>query len=977
MFYSLEDDKPVILLLSEPGLLIPNLILEFFKSSSLDAELINLDQDFFLKYEQIAKRKKRIYKIIFIYGFKSNSREIYERTFEFFDLLSENQKEKIPLVLISSISSSLEILEDFNSSYLNFLKNQQSFLENFSSRFKESLIFLGQDILLDSKKIDYPLLLFFSAVKQNYLFDLQNKLYLQDEVSFFDLIKEYLIKPHNQAKFIIKGRAISSDWLVKKISYLYEQYFQKKLAVVKLIATEQKQPLFQEFSFVNNAKSQIEKLIDQKIRGLIDHDEELDSIAPTELELKKALEISRLQRIRQNKKNKVQKKLQKAEVDNAWELIKETDKEPTEGHESQAFDSELGNRIEEIFSTQRGFDKSKRQEENIVQGKKIIKKSKKRKFLFWLGSIGFSLSFIFLLLFSLFNLSQKTLQNQLYNVIKNGGNNIEKIDKSVIYGLFKFQLAQYQKVSSEESLSEALDIKKLADVLSALSETQLKYEESSYDLYKKTLDGGVKLEQSYEDLTNSIDKKIVAQKEFNAYLMALNLDLYQGEEKKVWQNILEGNKAALRDSIQVQRFLTPFKEFILQEGRVNVLVLFQDSNELRSTGGFLTELAILSFENASLIDKQILDVNDLDMRTYGHKDSSQEIKDLLGENILYLRDSNWQVDFSKSSQEIKWFAEQVSGSQVDLVLAINSKTIIKLLDSLSGVELANNVSVNGANYLENQEKTASSDYKSISDKKFNWQFVSALFEKVFSLNKEQLMLFEKVAISQLGEREILIQSADQNLQKAIEANSWSGKKVELVCPAEFKQDNCLLDFIFQVENNVGINKVNPYIKETIEHNLGISEQFIRHKRKITFENLAKSDTWPLGTYRDYLKFYLNSQASLEKIEINGQKIDGSRIKIIDGEDGREIAILLEIPKESKLEFTIIYLVPNQVKAPFSYVFFDQKQAGLFDKKTSYNIVFDEKFKPQLIAPQASYQDKVIHFNNANLDHFLFAINFSE
>jgi hypothetical protein len=66
-----------------------------------------------------------------------------------------------------------------------------------------------------------------------------------------------------------------------------------------------------------------------------------------------------------------------------------------------------------------------------------------------------------------------------------------------------------------------------------------------------------------------------------------------------------------------------------------------------------------------------------------------------------------------------------------------------------------------------------------------------------------------------------------------------------------------------------------------------------------------------------------------------------------------------------------------METPFSYVFFDQKQAGIFNKKTSYNIVFDEKFKPQLIAPQASYQDKIIHFDNPNLDHFLFAINFSE
>jgi hypothetical protein len=180
-----------------------------------------------------------------------------------------------------------------------------------------------------------------------------------------------------------------------------------------------------------------------------------------------------------------------------------------------------------------------------------------------------------------------------------------------------------------------------------------------------------------------------------------------------------------------------------------------------------------------------------------------------------------------------------------------------------------------------------------------------------------------------------------------------------------------------VENNVGVNKINPYIKETVEHNLGISKDFIRHKRKITFENLGKTDTWPLGSYHNYLRFYLTAQASLEKIELNGQKIEDQRIKIVDMDNGKEIAVLIEVPKQAKVELTITYLIPNQLESPFSYVFLDQKQAGIFSKSTTYNIVFDEQFKPQLIAPQAVYQDKIIHFENDNSDHFLFAVSFDK
>jgi hypothetical protein len=57
------------------------------------------------------------------------------------------------------------------------------------------------------------------------------------------------------------------------------------------------------------------------------------------------------------------------------------------------------------------------------------------------------------------------------------------------------------------------------------------------------------------------------------------------------------------------------------------------------------------------------------------------------------------------------------------------------------------------------------------------------------------------------------------------------------------------------------------------------------------------------------------------------------------------------------------------------VFLDQKQAGIFDKTTNYKVLFAEQFRPNLIAPQANYKNKVIEFTNNNQDNFLFAVAF--
>jgi len=980
MFYHLEDERPVVLVITEPGLSITNFIVDYLKANALEIEVLCLDQRFFLEYEQIADKIQRIYKIIVVYGFDSNSAEVYQRIFNFLDLLNNKQGEKIPIVLISPISTSLEILDDFVPAYQQFLVQQTTFLQTFLARFEQSLVFLAQDILLDKKKIDYPLLLFFSAIKKGYLLDLQVKFYFQDERSFFNLIKEYLIKPHDGAKFIVKGAAISSSKTLAKIAYLYEQYFQKKPIIIKLFADERKNRFLQEFAVVNNSKPQLEELIDQRVREIVNFDKEIALIAPSDRELQKALAMEQLQQERQFKKQLKLKQAIPAQdftSNEVLDLLKQAQKEPAQESEAANSDSEFIKKIENLFSTQRRKEKKNRQEKNIVKGKEIIKKSKKRKVLFYLGIFGFGLSFLLFSLFFIFTISQQKIKNQLFTVVKNNGEEIEKFDESRFNQFFNFQLDQYLKILSADNFGEALDLRELNAALLALSAGRKESQDKAYDLYKKTFTGGIELKQFYEELDLAIDKKIEGEKAFNAYLSSLNLDLYQGEEKSVWQKSLDTNKAELKNDLQLKRFFGPFKDFIFQPGRINLLILVQDSSELRSTGGFLTEAITLSFDNAVLIDKQVLDVNDLDSRIYGRKEPPEEIKNMLGEEVFYLRDSNWQADFAQSNQEIKWFVEQATGSKIDLTVALNTKTISEILKVVDGVELANDGLINTINYLERQEKAASLDYKSVNSEKFSWRLINALLDKISQLTQSQFVALNKLLIKDLNQKEILLQVNDQNLQQIIEANSWSGEKVIMTCPAEFKQENCLLDSLFQVENNVGVNKINPYIKETIEHNLGIGKDFIRHKRKITFENFAKSNTWPLGAYHDFLKFYLNSQASLEKIEIDGQPLEEEKFKVADIENGKEISLLLEIPTQSKIELEITYLIPNQMQPPFSYVFLDQKQAGVFAKETAYNIVFDEQFKPQLIAPSAIYQDKIIRFNNSNTDHFLFAINFSE
>jgi hypothetical protein len=380
-----------------------------------------------------------------------------------------------------------------------------------------------------------------------------------------------------------------------------------------------------------------------------------------------------------------------------------------------------------------------------------------------------------------------------------------------------------------------------------------------------------------------------------------------------------------------------FTDFINSSSRKTILILTQDNNQIRSTGGVLDQAVLLTFKDSYLLDKQIIDISDISQEVYGQKEAYPNQAALLKTEQLTLENSNWQADFALANQDITWFIEQSRDISVDLTIILNSKSLEKIVD---------------AGVFEYQND----------------------LNKFFKLDQEKLVQILGILFTDLNNKEVFMQSKDDNLQEAILANVWSGEILETACPSEFQQGNCFLDYIYQVENAVSANKISKNISEKIEHNLGVGQEFIRHKRKITFKNSSKKSS-SVSNYEDYLQLFLPKEAQIEKVLLNGNIVPASFYEETLDEKHKIFAVLLDIPSGEEYQFEITYLIKNKMTSPFSYVFLNQKQAGLENKKTNYNIVFDEVFKPQVIAPRANYENQIISFSEENQNNFLFAVSF--
>ncbi|GEM_PF-1077660 len=132
------------------------------------------------------------------------------------------------------------------------------------------------------------------------------------------------------------------------------------------------------------------------------------------------------------------------------------------------------------------------------------------------------------------------------------------------------------------------------------------------------------------------------------------------------------------------------------------LILFLNNSELRPGGGFIGSFATTILKKGSL-DSFAVETNiykrDYTFGKLFHVDSPEPIAHVIKD--WYMRDANWSVDFATGAKQTAWFFKQEGGTDVDGVLAIDTTTIISLLEHIGSIDIpSQHVTINAKNFLE-------------------------------------------------------------------------------------------------------------------------------------------------------------------------------------------------------------------------------------------------------------------------------------
>lgn len=365
-------------------------------------------------------------------------------------------------------------------------------------------------------------------------------------------------------------------------------------------------------------------------------------------------------------------------------------------------------------------------------------------------------------------------------------------------------------------------------------------------------------------------------------------------------------KKAINEAEEYQRLLgkaTPFLEvipqFLGEKTEKTYLVLLQNNMELRPTGGFIGSYGVVSFENGRLLDFKVFDVYSADGQLKGHIEPPDPLKKYLDQQHWFLRDSNWDPDFTISGPKAAWFLEKETGEKVDGVIGIDVSLVGFLISGLSQVELPDyQETITQDNLFERAHFYAQENFFPGSHGKAD--FLASLARAIFlKMTTDKNISWPRVFKNLMrgaAEKHLLFYSTDFQVERIFSLSQESG---DLPFTKSGKE-NEVYDFSLAVDANLGVNKVNYFVKRNFSMSIDIDmEGEITKTLKITYQNESTKDK-----YKNYLRVFTPLGAALEKIDINGKEI--KEIDLEQSGDKNSFGFLVEVPPQSQQTATIIY-----------------------------------------------------------------------
>ncbi len=292
------------------------------------------------------------------------------------------------------------------------------------------------------------------------------------------------------------------------------------------------------------------------------------------------------------------------------------------------------------------------------------------------------------------------------------------------------------------------------------------------------------------------------------------------------------------------------------EGPKTYLVLIQNEDELRPTGGFITAVGKLVVWNGELISWDIVDSYTIDDMSKAYPPAPWQMRSFMNIPIMTFRDANWFPDYPTTVKWAEYLFAYSNSYSVNGVIAIDQHVLKSLLSVTGPLEVKEiNATVSPENVQEVMRTQKVPPEDRLNDpnwyrKQFMNPIAEAILNRVLSGSGISWPALIQTVIGELDQRHVLAQLDDPVAARLLAARGWDGS---------IARDQG--DFLMTIDTNIGYNKTSAAVSSQVFYNVDMSTPSAPTSSLQVFQRNAaggptgQCDQRPAGVDRSTLEYW--------------------------------------------------------------------------------------------------------------------------
>ncbi len=398
------------------------------------------------------------------------------------------------------------------------------------------------------------------------------------------------------------------------------------------------------------------------------------------------------------------------------------------------------------------------------------------------------------------------------------------------------------------------------------------------------------------------------------------------------------------------------------------LVLSQNNDELRPSGGFISTYGWLTLQNGRIADYEYNASTPTSPNP--PRLSSAEIAQFVQPPMWWLQyrqaavaawDGSWTPNFPETAERAMWYYNSGDNPHVPVqgVIAIDIEAFERILAALGSVRVVEggrDEVVTAQNFrsvvYEIREGSGDTPHK---------EFLAATFRQIFA-DWQQLTddparseaIFNAL-LQALLEKHVMLYFADPELNQALDLLGWSGRQAS---PGA-------IDYLMVVDANLG-NKSNSSVTRTVTYDVQIEEdRSLSNRLTLNYDypaNAAELDPavdaryhGPL-TYRNLLQVF-----TPPGIELGETTPNFSNLGVFNHGDHDLFTTILTVPYDTSQRYQVSYTLPQMVEINGTYETYRlliEKQPGTRSDSVIVQVALPPGMRVVRVSPQTSAQFNV-------------------